>query len=200
MNVGIFLIPAGTASIKVIGGADGTESLSPRVQIQEKIIPGGQSMTTFSGVPTGWFWIDAWSVNSVGVPIAQGWGDAEVVQGQTSAASVPLWEVWFGGSNVSWFHGRVKWNGRATVTYADAWEYGCLSGSNGEFYIAVPDMTSSRIATLECWGFQDKQIALPLTAAGTVRELGDIAVVPETPAPAPLPRERVLEWRRAMEQ
>jgi hypothetical protein len=201
VNVGVFNIPVGTVSTKVIGLAEGSESLSPRAQVQEKSIPSGQSMATFTNVPAGWLWLDAWCVNSAGVPIAQGWGDGEVVQGQTSAAMVEMYDLWWG--SISWFHGRVKWNGRATITYP--WVEGLSLGGwlgawNGEFYIGVQDMVSSQIAWLDCSGFQIKQISLPLTAAGTVRELGDIAVVPETPAPPPLTRERVRELRRAAEQ
>jgi hypothetical protein len=175
VNVGVFNIPAGTSSTKVIGAAEGG-SLGPRAQVQEKAIPSGQNTTTFTNVPAGWLSLDAWSLNSGGVPIARGWGDVEVVGGQTSAATVQMYDL--SGSNVSWFHGRVKWNGRATITYPWVWEWSSLGAWNGEFYIGLPGMVSSQIATLECSAFQSKQISLPLTAAGTVRELGDIAVVP----------------------
>jgi hypothetical protein len=193
------VIPADTESIKVVLGVQADSGIGPRIQVQAKVVPHGQSTATFTGVPApGRFFIEAWGLNSDGVPIIEGWGDGTVNPDETSSASIEMEETDY--ADYSWFHGQVKWNGRATATevYSDIeWSF---SAPNGEFYIGVYDMTASEDVTLYVYGFQDKQVTLPLTAAGTVHELGDIAVVPETPSPAPLTIEKSLELGRAAEQ
>jgi len=205
------IIPPETASIKVIlqaWGGSGQEA------VREATIPQGQTTTSFTNVPAGQFGIDAWGLNSAGVPIIQGWGWGWVRHGETTAVGVSMQAI---GAGYSWFHGRVKWNGANTITWpwgylvpsvSGSWDW-TLEAENGEFYYAIGNMQPAQQyhLWLRCWGFADKDVGVLLyTAPNTVRQLGDIAVLPESRGVSPVPitaeqwRERHQEMEQAREQ
>jgi hypothetical protein len=204
------IIPPETTSIKVILVAWGGEGMSDRVAVKEATIPQGQTTTSFTNVPAGQFGIDAWGLNSGGVPIAQGWGWGWVRHGETTAVGVSMQEV---GAGYSWFQGRVKWNGANTITWPwaylnpsvpDTWAW-TLGAESGEFYCGISYMqpTEQYHLWLSCSEFADKDLdLLDYTAPDTVHQLGDVAVLPESRgvSPVPMTAEQWPERHRQMEQ